>query len=266
LNVRHHLGARARKIGDGILVIRFEMPFDVWCASCNELIPHGRRFNAEKKEVGKYLTSPIHNFRFKCNACSSYLDIQTDPKASDFVVVSGGRRKAESSESDETNENLPKIKSNEDRERMVDPFARLEHVHDDAERGKVALPMLEEIREATERRHGDSVNKNRLLRSLARVERKKATALVEEAKQRGLGISLLPLTIEDEVEARLALTSKPKHETKLAQQNRTANRNNAINSIFGSSKNSSRTHQASLVAQLNKKKVDMSIFQPKRKS
>ena len=33
-------------------MIRFEMPFNVWCGKCNHLIGKGVRFNAEKKAIG----------------------------------------------------------------------------------------------------------------------------------------------------------------------------------------------------------------------
>lgn len=264
MNKRHPLGARARKQSDGIMVVRFEMPFPTWCTSCNELHPRGRRFNAEKKEVEKYLSSPVFSFRFKCNACFNYIEIRTDPKNSDFIVTEGGRRRFEASESDETNENLPKIKSKADREVEEDPFARLEQVHDDQERGKVAIPVLEDIQKATERRHGDSVQNNRLLRSLARVERNRDLALVTEAKTRGLGITLLPLTTEDETEAKQALQAA-KTKSKLQVQTRVTSRSRAAESIFKPSSSASSTHKARLLSVLSQKKADMSIFQPRKK-
>lgn len=48
-NGQHPLRDRAKKLGEGILIIRFEMPFNVWCGKCNHLIGKGVRFNAEKK-------------------------------------------------------------------------------------------------------------------------------------------------------------------------------------------------------------------------
>ena len=38
-----------RKIKEGILVIRFEVPFHVRCNKCKNMIGKGVRFNAEKK-------------------------------------------------------------------------------------------------------------------------------------------------------------------------------------------------------------------------
>jgi hypothetical protein len=43
----HPLGVRANKLKtEGILVIRFEMPYDSWCDGCGEHIARGIRFNA----------------------------------------------------------------------------------------------------------------------------------------------------------------------------------------------------------------------------
>lgn len=92
---QHHLRERAKKIGEGILVVRFEMPFDIWCDGCGEHVGKGVRYNAEKKAVGKYLSSKIWNFRMKCHLCDNYFEIETDPKANDYVCKSGLRKKHE---------------------------------------------------------------------------------------------------------------------------------------------------------------------------
>ncbi|KAJ4902047.1 hypothetical protein Rs2_15998 [Raphanus sativus] len=50
---QHPLRERARKLGEGILIIRFEMPYNIWCGGCNSMIAKGVRFNAEKKQVAE---------------------------------------------------------------------------------------------------------------------------------------------------------------------------------------------------------------------
>ena len=45
----HPLGSRAAKIGQGILVVRYETPFHIRCLKCEQMIGKGVRFNAEKK-------------------------------------------------------------------------------------------------------------------------------------------------------------------------------------------------------------------------
>jgi coiled-coil domain-containing protein 130 len=76
----HALGDRARKLGEGILIARFELPFNIWCGGCNAHIGQGVRYNAEKKRVGNYYSTPIYSFRCKCHLCSHWFEIHTDPK------------------------------------------------------------------------------------------------------------------------------------------------------------------------------------------
>ena len=47
----HALRERARKMDRGILIIRFEMPYNIWCGGCNKHIGMGVRYNAEKTKV-----------------------------------------------------------------------------------------------------------------------------------------------------------------------------------------------------------------------
>ena len=46
----------------------------------------GVRYNAEKKKVGNYYTTPIYRFRMKCHLCDNYIEIETDPKVLLTVV------------------------------------------------------------------------------------------------------------------------------------------------------------------------------------
>ena len=39
----HPLGARAKRRGEGITVIRFEMPYDSVCLGCGHFVSHGVR-------------------------------------------------------------------------------------------------------------------------------------------------------------------------------------------------------------------------------
>ena len=77
---RHPLGHRARKLDQGILVVRFELPFNIWCDACHNHIGQGVRYNAEKKQVGSYYTTPIWSFRCKCHLCQNWFEIRTDPQ------------------------------------------------------------------------------------------------------------------------------------------------------------------------------------------
>ncbi|KKK23067.1 DUF572 domain protein, partial [Aspergillus ochraceoroseus] len=66
---KHALGPRARHLHTkGALIVRFEMPFAVWCTTCQPhetIIGQGVRFNAEKKKVGHYYSTPVYSFRMK---------------------------------------------------------------------------------------------------------------------------------------------------------------------------------------------------------
>ena len=77
----HPLGNRASKLkSQGILVIRFEIPFNIWCDKCGSIITQGTRFNADKKAVGNYFSTRIYSFTFNCAKCKNKIEIQTDPK------------------------------------------------------------------------------------------------------------------------------------------------------------------------------------------
>ncbi|KAJ4944138.1 hypothetical protein JOQ06_012683 [Pogonophryne albipinna] len=91
----HALRERARKLSQGILIIRFEMPYNIWCDGCKNHIGMGVRYNAEKKKVGNYYTTPIYRFKMKCHLCVNYIEMQTDPATCDYVIVTGGSRKEE---------------------------------------------------------------------------------------------------------------------------------------------------------------------------
>lgn len=101
----HALGARARRLGPGgtgELTVRFEMPFGVWCRHCAErrggqdrdgtLIHQGVRFNALKKQVGKYYSTPVYRFRLRHGECGGTIELRTDPAQTAYVVTEGGRR------------------------------------------------------------------------------------------------------------------------------------------------------------------------------
>lgn len=77
----------------GITIIRFEMPYNIWCDGCKAHIAMGVRYNAEKKKVDMYYSTPIYEFRMKCHLCDQYFEIRTDPANSDYVIMSGARRK-----------------------------------------------------------------------------------------------------------------------------------------------------------------------------
>jgi coiled-coil domain-containing protein 130 len=50
------------------------------------------RFNAEKKQIGAYHSTKIWSFRMKTPCCQHAVEVQTDPKNAEYLVVSGARR------------------------------------------------------------------------------------------------------------------------------------------------------------------------------
>jgi len=102
----HHLGKdRVKNLDRGILQVRFEMPFKIKCLNCQEMIGVGSRFDADKKRVGNYYTSPIYEFTMHCGQivdpkisvdnkthCNNVWKIRTDPKNNDYALVQGCER------------------------------------------------------------------------------------------------------------------------------------------------------------------------------
>jgi len=99
----HPLRERAKKLDEGILTVRFEMPFHVRCTGCDNRIGKGVRFNAEKQCVGRYLSTKIWSFKMGCAVEDGtwrtdrkrhphHIEVRTDPQAGDYVVFSGATR------------------------------------------------------------------------------------------------------------------------------------------------------------------------------
>ncbi|KAA8613913.1 DUF572 domain-containing protein [Pyrenophora tritici-repentis] len=125
----HPLGTRARKLPQGILTVRFELPFAVWCNTCkpSAIIGQGVRFNAEKKKVGNYYSTPVWSFRMKHSACGGWWEIRTDPAKSEYVVCEGARRREYGGMDDEGGEGEGRFLTEEEREkRRGDAFAGFE--------------------------------------------------------------------------------------------------------------------------------------------
>ncbi|XP_078354041.1 coiled-coil domain-containing protein 130 homolog [Oculina patagonica] len=196
---QHPLRERARKLGQGILIIRFEMPYNIWCGGCGIHIGMGVRYNAEKKRVGNYYTTPIYRFRMKCHLCDNHFEIETDPKNCDYVIVSGARRKEE--RWDQSATEAIALTDKEDVKKMaVDAMFKLEHGVQDEQKSKEVLPTLEELKEV-QSVWSDDYAANQLLRKRFREEKREIkveAAKDSELKERGaLDIALVPERSED---------------------------------------------------------------------
>ena len=137
-NKNGSLGKRANKLHEGKLTVRFEMPYNVGCRRCGQTIARGVRFNAEKRVVGKYHSTPIYAFTMLTRCCANQLEIHTDPKDAEYVIVSGADRRiggagaatryndhAKGLDAEGTTE--IELQSREERDAMMaDPMGRLE--------------------------------------------------------------------------------------------------------------------------------------------
>ncbi|XP_068128268.1 probable splicing factor YJU2B [Hyperolius riggenbachi] len=195
----HPLRERARKLSQGILIIRFEMPYNIWCDGCKNHIGMGVRYNAEKKKVGNYYTTPIYRFRMKCHLCVNYIEMQTDPASCDYVIVSGAQRKEERWDMSE-NEQILTTEHEQKQKLETDSMYRLEHGAADKEKLQKAVPSLSELQEA-QSAWKDDFALNSLLRSKFRVEKKQIREEEEKdqalLKKTSLDLKLLPETEED---------------------------------------------------------------------
>jgi len=167
---KHALVDRARKIDKGILITRFELPFNIWCGGCNAHIGQGVRFNAEKKKVGNYYSTPIYSFRCKCHVCAkNWFEIQTDPKNTRYVVTSGARQKNEEWDPAEAG---AFVLDQKDKDFPVDPLASVEKATNDKANALSAAERLEEIKTLNEDRWSDPYELSRKLRNTFRADKK----------------------------------------------------------------------------------------------
>jgi len=196
---QHPLRDRAKKLSQGILVIRFELPYNIWCGGCGSHVGMGVRYNAEKSKVGNYYSTPIYKFRMKCHLCDNKFEIQTDPQNHDYVILSGARRKEQRWDPHENEQIVPEDKATQ-KKMATDAMYKLEHGSDDktkASEKTLNLAQLEESRISMV----DDYILNRMARDKFRSEKKvlKEAADADQAilDRACLDIELLEETEED---------------------------------------------------------------------
>lgn len=196
----HALRERARKIHMGILIIRFEMPYNIWCDGCNNHIGMGVRYNAEKTKIGMYYTTPVYQFRMKCHLCDNHFEIKTDPGNLDYVIVSGARRQENRWDPTENGQIVPETKEAQ-KKLFDDAMFRLEHKTGDESAAKLDKPRLGRLVGRNESVWKDDYEANCSLRRNFRKKRKQ----LEEASvndslllaRSSLDINLLPENEDD---------------------------------------------------------------------
>ncbi|KAK4410355.1 Coiled-coil domain-containing protein [Sesamum angolense] len=218
---QHALRERARKIDQGILIIRFEMPFNIWCGGCESMIAKGVRFNAEKKQVGNYYSTKIWSFTMKSACCKHEIVIQTDPQNCEYVIISGARRKIEEYDAEDAETLVLPV--DDDRSKVADPFKRLEHQEGDMKKKKEAEPVL------------------------------KKRVAEEEANSRkaGLGIRLLPSSAED-----AAAASRVKFAGKFERNRKDKRALIHASSIFSGSSTSSVPDKRHMELEAKRRKIN----------
>ncbi|XP_016991502.1 coiled-coil domain-containing protein 130 homolog [Drosophila rhopaloa] len=208
----HALRERARKIHLGIIIIRFEMPYNIWCDGCKNHIGMGVRYNAEKTKVGMYYTTPIFKFRMKCHLCDNHFEIQTDPGNLDYVILSGARRQENRWDPLQNEQVVPETKEVQKR-LFDDAMYKLEHQAKDAKAAADAKPVLQKLVERNMSVWDDSYMANCRLRAEFRHQKQEIKGQQEQDRQllakSSLDIALLPETSQDrEMAALMKLQTK----------------------------------------------------------
>ncbi|KAL8845875.1 MAG: hypothetical protein Q9221_008994 [Calogaya cf. arnoldii] len=178
------------------------MPYAIWCSTCPKptIIGQGVRFNAEKKKVGNYHSTPIFSFRMKHVVCGGWIEIRTDPKNTAYVVVEGAKKRDVGEEVVKEGDYV--IQSAEEKEKMMeDAFAALEGRVEEKKRVFSDKSRIEELYRGQERDWEDPGAANKRLRKTFRVERKvreQEGKRTEDLKERmSLGMELLAESEED---------------------------------------------------------------------
>ena len=179
------------------------MPFAIWCSTCPKptIIGQGVRFNAEKKKVGNYHSTPIFSFRMKHNVCGGPIEIRTDPKNTAYVVTEGAKKR-DTGEDKPPEEGEIVLRTAEERERLQnDAFAALEGKVEDKRQQTTDRSRIEELYHAKENDWEDPYAASKKLRRAFRADRKimqSKEKTTEALKDRmSLGMDLLEETEED---------------------------------------------------------------------
>lgn len=180
----HALRERARKLHMGILIIRFEMPYNIWCNGCGNHIGMGVRYNAEKTKIGMYYSTPLYQFRMKCHLCDNHFEIKTDPANLDYVIVSGARRQENRWDPKENEQIVPETKEVSHR-LYDDAMYKLEHKAEDKKVAKSRDRALESAISLNDATWKDDYSSNCALRSVFRAKKK------ELQKKQGINQLLL---------------------------------------------------------------------------
>ena len=161
----------------------------------------GVRYNAEKKKVGNYYSTPVYQFRMKCHLCDGYFDIKTDPANLDYEIVSGARRQENRWDPTQNEQIVPETKEVQ-RRMFDDAMYKLEHGAKDQKTAEDAKPVISKLYQRNDDVWKDNFEANSKLRSEFRHKKKELKAAEEAdtkilSRASLLGINLLPENDED---------------------------------------------------------------------
>ncbi|XP_022704293.1 coiled-coil domain-containing protein 130 homolog [Varroa jacobsoni] len=218
----HPLRERAKKLHLGILVIRFEMPYNIWCEGCKNHIGTGVRYNAEKTKVGMYYTTPVYKFRMKCHLCDNYIEMQTDPGNLDYKIISGASRQERRWDPTDNGQVVPEDKT-VSKQLASDPMFKLDHLDEDAKKMKDLEPVMNNL-EKFQKRRKDDYELNSILRRKFRKEKKERKELEQKdnllKSKAALNIKLLPESAYDREVAQLLRLEAPMNVDQRRKQDR----------------------------------------------
>ncbi|PBC29299.1 Protein piwi [Apis cerana cerana] len=181
----HALRERARKLHMGILIVRFEMPYNI--------------------------CTPLYQFRMKCHLCDNHFEIKTDPANLDYVIVSGARRQENRWDPKENEQIVPETKEVSCR-LYDDAMYKLEHGIEDKKIAKSRDSSLESAIALNDATWKDDYTSNCALRTAFRTRKKelqKKQSLDQILlKKSGLNIDLVNEHEEDIKLAKLLMYKK----------------------------------------------------------
>jgi len=222
----HHLGAnRVKNLSKGELLIRFELPFKVQCCRCGDYYGQGTRYDADKKKIGMYFSTPLFQFVVRCGGittpelsadgtvhCNQRWVIKTDPENDDYACVEGLRKKVETWDAKDTG--TIELVDPETRRKMVaDPMFKVEKTIRDVKKEKSDKERLVDLQDLMDERE-DIYSVNCAMRKVHRAKRKEEKAKEEAERLAGkpnFAVILAPASEEDRREAK-AVVFKTDHD------------------------------------------------------
>eukprot|EP01006_Ploeotia_vitrea_P066237 TRINITY_DN94587_c0_g1_i1.p2 TRINITY_DN94587_c0_g1~~TRINITY_DN94587_c0_g1_i1.p2 ORF type:complete len:341 (+),score=173.32 TRINITY_DN94587_c0_g1_i1:63-1085(+) len=227
---QHPLRERANKLHLGILVVRFEMPYNVWCEHCNAHIGKGVRYNAQKRQIGTYYSTKVWEFSMPCHLCHGLLVVRTDPKNADYVMHAGVRRQAVADDAEEAG--VLRFRDEDHRDKLQnDVMYRLEHRERDRTEAKKDEPRVLQLQRLNKRLSADSeYDVKRAMRNALWARKRSAHKKQRVARKHKLGDLVLTTPHPDDVAASKAMRFKA---IRKASSSRRERRDRRMAAAFG---------------------------------